>query len=181
MKEKNWVWFYVAPGLLRSIEAWMRERVGEGGIHGWILSGLTRPWSSDFQVASWRFNLEARSWAPCCQLDPVLVLRTPWMLACLAPALSTGIKTLRSLITFHCCSGPCEKAPAPFSPGKKGKKHEDKAWPWVSFRCWLLPASCGWREDELSKWSLDFSPVWLNYLSWFENGKYGNIVHFNFK
>ena len=62
--------------------------------------------SGDFGAASQSFHLEAPLWAPCRQLGPMLVLEVPWMLVCHTPALSPGMRTLLTLVTVQCCSGP---------------------------------------------------------------------------
>lgn len=55
----------------------------------------------DFGAASPGSHLGAPLWVPCLQLGPVLVLEVPWL-----PALSPGMRTLLTLVTIRCCSGP---------------------------------------------------------------------------
>ena len=74
--------------------------------HSWVdtlrssVSGL-----GDFGAASQGFTLEPRCGRPA-QLGPMLVLEVPWMLVCHTPALSPGMRTLLTLVTVRCCSGP---------------------------------------------------------------------------
>lgn len=59
-----------------------------------------------------------------CPLGPVLVLRIPWMLACVISAWSPGMRILLSLLTFQGCSSPCDRAPGLLSQGREGEKHK---------------------------------------------------------